>query len=567
MMLGRPRTLAAVLGALAIHATAHGATMPDDMAALLPPGTAGIVYVPSPEALESKLSSLAREVAPEQAGKMAITAMLQGNLGPLAAYWDASRPIAVAAVPAPPGGESVMPAITLLVPITNPKQAMSDLGIDPDTPNPMLTFGGNYAAMTMVPGPGGAAEGTSVLAEADLRGDLTLRLDVGALMTTYGPMARMMTGQMMMGMAAAADSLGTEGEATTAMVSGMAEKLFEVLEAGERADLSVAIDGGEVEIGYEYLAREGSSLDMPHPAPGAVAKVGGMLRSEGSWGTSVFDPSSLTWMYDSMKGKLDDSPESREMMEAIENAHAFYDALDHAAGFWFGLIDGKGIAGAMVAEVRDRDAAEEALGKAMEASMALYSDQSLSIEATGTTTIRGVEVTTHRYTFDVNAFVGETDGEMTEEDRQKMSRFMDAFLGEEDAVLLHSGFVGERLVIGIGSEDEMARTIEHVRSGGGDTPAGIRAVLDRAGVPASFAGSVDLRRVVRDVAVLMAELEDGPEITLADGAPIDFAFWLGHEGRLYRGGMAADAIGIAEIADAFPDEEETAHEATGNGMH
>lgn len=566
MMLVRPRTLAAALGALALHAAADAATMPDDMAALLPPGTAGLVYVNAPEALEAKLVSLAAEVAPERAGTVTITTMLRGNLGPLAAYWDASRPLAVAAVPTPPGGESMMPAITLLVPITDSAQVMSDLGIDSDTPNPMLAFEGDYAAMTMVPGPGGDAASSS-LGEADLRGDLTVRLDMPMLMANYGPFVQMMMGQVTMGMAAAADSAGPDAETALAMVNQAGEKLLEVLEAGERTDLVVAIDGGEVEIGYEYVARKGSSLDTPHPSPDAVEEIARLLPVEDRWMTSVCDPSAFMWMMDGLADADDGSPRAAAMADMVANARDFYAALGPAVGVTVGMTAGAGIDGAMVAEVRDRDGAERAWTATLDGVAAFYGDGGVTYEDAGTRRVSGVEVSTVRCAYDVEQMLRESMKEgLDEGDVEEAEQVMKAVFGQEGALEIHHAFVDDRLVIGMGPIDGMERAIERVRKGGA-TPAALAAVLDRLGLPATVAGVVDLRRLLREMAAAMSEVGDDPGITLADGAPIEVAFWLGHDGPVYRGALAADAVGISEIVDAMPEKDETAHESTGNGTH
>lgn len=539
--------------------------MPEDMAALLPPGTTGLVYVHAPEALESKLVALAEMVAPEKAASVTITAMMRGNLGPLAAYWDPSRPVAVAAVPTPLGGGSMMPAITVLVPVTDPEQAMSDLGVDPDTPNPMLAFEGDYAALTMVPGPGGAMD-PSTLGDAEFRGDLTIRLDMPMLMANYGPFVNMMFAQMTMGMAAAADSAGPDAETAMAVVNEMGEKLLEVLEAGERTDLVVAIDGGEVEVGYEYAARKGSALDRPNVAPDAVADIAGLLPTEGTWLTSVFDPASVTWMTDGLAEEFEGSAETTPLATAMREVKAFYGALGPAAGVTMGLSR-DGMRGGMVAETRGRDEAERAFQRLMEASAGVYDEHGIHIESTSTSTLSGVEVTTVRCRFDADAILTRNDdGSLTEKEKAEFRKILAAFLGEDGTLEVHSGFVDDRLVIGFGSTDEMTRTIDRVRSGGGATPAGIRRVIDRIGLPASFVGVLDLRRVFREVVTVIAEVEGEPGIALAEGAPIEVAFWCGHDGPTYRGGVAADAIGIAEIFDAMPEKDETADEPPSDGM-
>lgn len=528
------------------------APVPEDVAALVPPGTGALVYVPSPMALENELRAVVERVAPESAAKVDITTMVSGMLGPAAASWDTSRPLAIAATP--PGAGALMPSVTVVIPVDDVDAALRAFGVEPGGAHPLLTVSGSYIGFALVPGPGqGGSDGRATILDDPLDGDISIRLDVGRLMASYGPFVEQMLTAFTDSIEAGAAASGSEGMPVGQMMAGLPQMLLDGLNAAERLDITLALEGDRAEAGYALAVREGTRLARDPDDPGGARRVAGYLPADApafAWFAGVFEEWMVPWDTDAPE-----TGAAEELVTYLETLQALYAALGPSAAAMG--VDDEGFWLAGVAEPTvPSDQMNELLHALVDQPQVMYETHGVSVTDEGTTTLAGVELHVVSFQVDLEHLAdseGEDAAQLTE-----ARRVFDMFFAER--MRCRYGFVDGVMVYGLGAADHLERVIATARRHG-EVPAPLSRAFDRTSIPLNYALQCDLRELATQVVARVRAAGNGDVPDVPAGGPVRVIAWNGHAATRYQGGLDLDVAGVAELiaymGEVFPKHEET----------
>ncbi len=531
-----------------------------DLAHLVPGDALGVVYAPSLDALEAKAKALVGAIDPEAAKELRVADILKDVLGPAFGQLDPSGPVLVAISAG--GGDKSPPSPTFVVAVRDGAAAKKSFGeLQPGQPAPVVR--GRFLALSMAPGfvP---SDRPSALVEGLLAGDVSIRLDLARVVSTFrkqideglGQMSGAADGTSMPGRPPRPQGAAASADVMKSMVSG----LRDFLNTAERLDLGIRVEGSVVNLDAAFTAKEGggttkflnSDVDLaslaaclPKDYP-IVALAALQFEDMMKWASKLTDA-----VISAMPENSRDS--FRQMMAQANEMYALLEG-----GMAMGMSMGtSGIEGVTVVTAKDPKAFFAKWDEMLKGGP--YRDAAAKagaiVEESPPTTIAGVEVRGMTMRFDWQKMLaaqgqGVADPEMA----ARMEGSMNSMFGR-NGFRVRTAAIGKRIVSVIGDDDGlMASAIAAAQNPTKKMPSELSSAMAKAGGKPSFLVRVELRSVIDGIGSMVSAMTkpdgagattDGPRV--APGAPIPLLLHGTADGRVYRGGLSVDVGAVVGL--------------------
>jgi hypothetical protein len=375
-------------GASAVPAAALTGTPAERVAALLPEGTMGLIYVPKVKELVDGIDRIAAAVTPQKSGRRTskpfnLAQTLRGAGFDLADF-DLDMPAAIAMTQ--PDGAQGPPGATAILPVRDGNAVASKL--KQMSPRTIVEIVGNFVVVTDKGAPRRGAQSPAMSAQLP-DGSVVIRLDVAALWKAYGGLA---TSSMQR-------EFRQKGRAVPAVaVRSFVDTVSSVASAVTTCDLVFRLDGTAIEADTTVRFAKGKkvpALDvfsksdlaaLSRSVPGEGALSLAMSVDPAALWESV-EPLATTWLGTAP------APAQKVFKQALASIAKSLESLSGGMAMTAGFQDGKP-EWIGVAEVKDPAAYVKSMADMMSAlraeagPMAITAPEERSVGGASVTTVR-----------------------------------------------------------------------------------------------------------------------------------------------------------------------------------
>lgn len=453
---------------------------------------------------------------------------------------DRTKPMAVAVVMAMAGGEE-QPMPYVILPMKDVDGAVATLK-EAGKAAPM--HAGDYVDLAPIPSMRFDLGG-SRLGEGMLAGDLSLRVELAALM----PMVRPMIEQGI-----------NEGMPPMPGMDSMQQWVNDILDSAERLDVALALDGTTLHAHGGFTAKEGSPLtEIPMPG-GDLAALAAALPED--YPVAALFSMDMKWLMKQMKPLMEQAfaQAPAEFGERFTTLMAQIDPVmdlmgnEHAMAF---RIAPGGMRGVSVSTSPD---AQALLDKSAEIITSgtyqeVLAGMGMEGAVEGSTTVAGTEVRNIRIVWDSEKMLsamGPQAGEIPPEAREQMDQMFSTMFGK-DGMVVHAAVVDGNVLQVFGDESAMESAINRAKAGKVTGP--LAAAIAHAGGKPAFLLHIDISQVASDAIALARQMMPPEQAGGVPDIPGDLhapmTAWAAADGRHFRGGLEVDLGGIAKLVQAF----------------
>ena len=526
------------------------ASVPDDLAALVPPNTTLYIQLDSLDSLDESQALFTSEFGEQAAFRPVLDQML-GEVMDVDLI-DTTRPIGVTIDLS--SAMSGPPIVAFVVPVRDTDGFLGSLsGPDPSA----AAVEGTYVGVPISPGYVRGEE-TSPLTDSLLAGDLSVRADLAAIIEVFDPMIQ--DGIEQMGME-------FDDPQMTALAVGMeiapildlyVDGFQSFMDSAETLDLALEADGSQLGLRMAFTVAEGSELaEFAAGATSGVRDVAGYVDQDSAIVFLMGLDSGA--MYDSMQPYMDTIfgiyPEvMRDSLMAYMDS---YQEIMH-------LLDG-GMAGSMDIQpggmrfsyYMASDDTEAVIAKMTEMFNSDMLDFMGEASEPETLEIGGLTVMRSRIDFGNMVAALSTETEVDATELEAMNDMMATIYGPDGLQMAFAASDGVIAFIGGGDEDYLRKACANLERG----PMELSADLERAlssveGGRMSFVMRMDFARYMGGTIAMMSSMPGMPPAGSVPDLSGQSANILMHgvvDGLVWRGGVSVDLKEISDFASAMGD--------------
>lgn len=529
--------LPAVHGAALVPVATTPPSAAQDAAQLVPADATMVFRIDSLASMRGLMSEFA-EMFQEQFGDEELMDFLEdelglpGDLGKL----DRSQPLYVALTIDMAG-----PVRTFVVPSTDAAGLVASMADEkgPGGASWVAATSGNYVGVSNKEGYALGGEPSGLLSEL-APGTVSMRIDLGTLISTFRPLIEMGLEQAELQMDQIAEMKDTPFDITP-MLEAYLDFTWDVVDSADRFDLSLGTADGGLDTSFAFRVKDGSPLaDFGGERTVDLREFPGVILP----GSSVSAIVGADWealmnkMEPMMDGVLGIYPEPlrstmTRYMEAVKSAQALMGPVV-ATSANFGA-DGMRVAYYMTSETPGELMAT--LGTALQSFS--NPEVGITVGAPAQAQVAGRAVVTYPMKVDFEKITRlMAEDELSEVDAERMREVMDSLYGEE-GLEISMATSGSTLVVVLGSEEAfVAQALAGLDAAGvGGSAALKRGLAASAGSSFAFAYSIDFGTMMGQMAEMMKALgvEDA-ELDELPTSPLPIAVWGAVRTGVWTGG-------------------------------
>ncbi|MEE2886864.1 MAG: hypothetical protein VX951_05485 [Planctomycetota bacterium] len=494
-------------------------TVHPDIVKLIPRTASGLIHVPTPEQLRSKLTPIAKSIAPGLDKLIDIVPMVS-QFGLRPRDLDLQRPGAVVLLTLPMVGGSLP---MLVLPVKNAEDAA-------DLVEGKATVSGQHLAIGIGEAPK-LARKPSPLADAFPSGDIAIRLN---LLRALQPFRELINKSLSPESLAKQDGDVTLDAASLQQMVVVLDGIKGLLGTARILDIAASLDQGSVDLDITLEVAKGSSWDQGSTMPsGELVHFARSLPVEDSSIVVLSTPVWSKWM-NAFQGVYQDQANRMKPAQGqafagmVNHTKRIYDMLDVgvAAALKFGS-DGLRAA-AIFASDTPQSLVEQ---------FSLICDQ-LDPQSTATpidTKTGSASLTQRSVTVNPKDLVGFAESlQLPANVGQSFASVLSKLLGDQQLDLA-VGVEGKRLGILCGNTTHASTTMFDALRSGGDTTTGLLAgVLSRLHATPQLLFACDVRQTLRDIRPSLTEELQKDFPIVSEGDPVVVWFSMSSSGRRYE---------------------------------
>ena len=526
------------------------ASVPDDLAALVPPNTTLYIQLDSLDSLDESQALFTGEFGEQAAFRPVLDQML-GEVMDVDLI-DTTRPIGVTIDLS--SAMSGPPIIAFVVPVRDTDGFLGSLsGPDPSA----AAVEGTYVGVPISPGYV-RGEGTNPLTDGLLAGDISVRADLAAIIEVFDPMIQDGIEQM---------SMEFDDPQMTALAGGMdiapildlyVDGFQSFMDSAETLDLALETDGSRLDLRMAFTVAEGSELaELAAGSTGGVREIAGYVDQESAIVFLMGIDSAA--MYDAMQPYMDTImgiyPEA--MRDGLMTYMDSYQEIMH-------LLDG-GVAGAMDIQPEGMrfsyymasDDPEAVIAKMTEMFDSDLLEFMGEVSEPETLEIGGLTVMRSRFDFGNMVAALSTETEMDATELEAMNDMLATMYGPDGFQMAFAASDGVIAFIGGGDEDYLRNACANLERGPMELSADLERAVSRVeGGRMSFVMRMDFARYMGNTIAMMSSMPGMPPADSIPDLSGQSANILMHgvvDGLVWRAGISIDLKEISAFASAMGD--------------